>query len=87
MENDDNPFVNPRRECWWHQCAAQNCRNHMYASIANYEMRIARGMSAGAYESTEQANIRPVVADIANINEAMKAYHSGNLKDHAEMLH
>jgi len=35
----------------------------------------------------KQANIRPVVTDVANIAEAVQAYLAGNLKDHVEMLH
>ena len=66
---------------------AQNRHARMVTAIADCEVLLARGMGAGAYESMKQANIRPVVTDIANIDEAVKAYLSGTLKDHVEMLH
>ena len=67
--------------------AAQNRHASMAAAIADCEVLLARGMGAGAYESMKQANIRPVVTDIANIDNAIQAYLSGSLKDHVEKLH
>jgi len=67
--------------------ASQDRHTRMVAAIADCEVLLARGMGAGAYESMKQANIRPVVTDIANIDEAVQAYLTGNLKDHIEMLH
>jgi len=67
--------------------AAQNRHARMVASIADCEVLLARGMGAGAYESMKQANIRPVVTDVANIDEAVQAYLTGSLKDHVEKLH
>ena len=67
--------------------AAQNRHARMVASIADCVVLLARGMGAGAYESMKQANIRPVVTDVANIDEAVQAYLTGSLKDHIEKLH
>lgn len=67
--------------------AAQNRHAQMAAAILDCEVLLARGMGAGAYESMKQANIRPLVTDITSIDEAVKAYLSGTLKDHVEMLH
>ncbi len=67
--------------------AAQNRHAQMVATILDCEVLLARGMGAGAYESMKQANIRPIVTDIANIDEAVQTYLAGRLKDHAEMLH
>ncbi len=67
--------------------AAQNRHAQMATAIMDCEVLLARGMGAGAYESMKQANIRPVVTDVANIDEAVRAYLSGSLKDHVEMLH
>ena len=67
--------------------AAQNRHARMAAAIADCEVLLARGMGAGAYESLKQANIRPVVTDVANIDEAVQAYLAGSLKDHVEKLH
>ena len=44
-------------------------------------------MGAGAYESLRSANIRPMVTDISNIDDAVRAYLDGRLVDHTERLH
>lgn len=67
--------------------AAQNRHTRMAAAIADCEVLLARGMGAGAYESMMQANIRPVVTDIAHIDESVQAYIEGRLVDHTERLH
>jgi predicted Fe-Mo cluster-binding NifX family protein len=67
--------------------AAQNRHARMVTAIADCEVLLARGMGAGAYESMKQANIRPVVTDVANIDEAVQVYLAGSLKDHVEKLH
>lgn len=67
--------------------AAQDRHARMAAAIADCELLLARGMGAGAYESMRQAGIRPVVTDVAVIDEAVQAYLDGRLVDHTEKLH
>ena len=67
--------------------AAQDRHSRMVAAIADCDVLLARGMGAGAYESMKQAGIRPVVTDIATIDEAVRAYVDGRLTDHTELLH
>ena len=67
--------------------AAQNRHARMATAIADCEVLLARGMGAGAYESMKQANVRPIVTDIASIDEAVQAYIKGRLVDHTERLH
>jgi predicted Fe-Mo cluster-binding NifX family protein len=55
--------------------------------IADCETLLCRGMGRGAYISMEQRNIRPVVTDITNIEEAVLAYVRGEIVDHVEKLH
>jgi predicted Fe-Mo cluster-binding NifX family protein len=55
--------------------------------IADCEALLCRGMGRGAYISMEQRNIRPVVTDITNIEEAVLAYVRGEIVDHVEKLH
>jgi tRNA-Thr(GGU) m(6)t(6)A37 methyltransferase TsaA len=59
----------------------------MIESIQDCEAIIVRGMGRGAYLAMEQANIRPVVAELADAEEAVKAYLDGTLVDHTERLH
>jgi len=67
--------------------AAQDRHARMAGAIMDCEVLLARGMGAGAYESMKQANIRPVVTDISNIDQAVQAYIEGRLVDHTERLH
>lgn len=67
--------------------AAQSRHAGMAATIADCQLLLARGMGAGAYESMRQAGIRPVVTDIASIDDAIQAYLAGTLVDHIEKLH
>jgi len=67
--------------------AAQNRHARMAAAIADCQVLLARGMGAGAYQGMEQAGIRPVVTDIANIDAAVREYLAGTLADHVERLH
>jgi len=67
--------------------AAQGRHVRMIAAIADCGVLLARGMGAGAYESLKQAGVRPVVADVADIDEAVQAYLAGTLTDHVEKLH
>jgi predicted Fe-Mo cluster-binding NifX family protein len=66
---------------------AQSRHGSMIAAISDCEGLLARGMGAGAYQSIQQANIRPIITDIANIEEAVKAYLDGSIVDHSERLH
>jgi predicted Fe-Mo cluster-binding NifX family protein len=67
--------------------AAQERHARMSEAIADCEALLCGGMGRGAYESVQQHNIRPVVTDIRNIEEAAMAYASGGIVDHVEKLH
>ena len=60
---------------------------HMIESIQDCEAIIVRGMGRGAYLAMEQANIRPFVTELADAEEAVKAYIGGTLEDRTEKLH
>jgi len=68
----------------------------MASAIADCQVLLARGtlaphasagVGAGAYDSLRAAGIRPIVTDIAKIDDAVKAYLMGTLVDHTERLH
>ena len=67
--------------------ASQDTHGRMAAPIADCAVLLARGMGRGAYESLLQAHIRPVVTDVADVDEAVQAYLAGSLTDHVEKLH
>jgi len=59
----------------------------MAQAITDCEALLCRGMGMGAYESMKTRGIRPVVTDIASIDEAVLAYVEGNIVDQVERLH
>ncbi|MBL0177097.1 MAG: dinitrogenase iron-molybdenum cofactor biosynthesis protein [Ignavibacteria bacterium] len=68
--------------------AESHSRHHMMAAaIDDCEALLARGMGAGAYQSLQSLNIQPKITDIANIEDAVRAYVDGTLVDHIERLH
>jgi hypothetical protein len=54
-------------------------------AIADCQVLLCRGM--GVYESMQARGIRPVVTDIASIDEAVMAYLDGGSVDHVDRLH
>ena len=56
-------------------------------AIKDCKILLARGMGNGAYQSMLQLNIKPVVTDIKNIDEAIQAVINGSIIDHTEKLH
>jgi predicted Fe-Mo cluster-binding NifX family protein len=59
----------------------------MAQAISDCQALLCRGMGAGAYQSMQQQGIRPVVTDIASIDEAAMAYVKGDIVDHTDLLH
>jgi predicted Fe-Mo cluster-binding NifX family protein len=70
---------------WGHGAQSRHAR--MFATIADCDVLLARGMGAGAYYGLEQAGIRPLVTTVADIDEAVGTYLEGRLEDHPEKLH
>src|SRR3989304_2867548 len=54
--------------------AAQERHARMSDAISDCEALLCRGMGMGAYRSVAERGIRPVVTDIALIDEAVQAY-------------
>jgi predicted Fe-Mo cluster-binding NifX family protein len=67
--------------------ASHNKHLQMSDTIADCEALLCRGMGMGAYESMKERGIRPVVTDIAGIDEAVITYVSGKIVDHIDRLH
>jgi predicted Fe-Mo cluster-binding NifX family protein len=67
--------------------ASQDRHATMAAAISDCQVLLARGMGAGAYQSLQQAGVRPIVTDIANIDEAVAAFAAGTITDHVDRLH
>jgi predicted Fe-Mo cluster-binding NifX family protein len=59
----------------------------MVEAIGDCEALLCRGMGLGAYQSMQARGIRPVVTDIAGIDEAVLAYVAGQIVDRVDRLH
>jgi predicted Fe-Mo cluster-binding NifX family protein len=66
---------------------SHNKHLQMAEAIADCEALLCRGMGRGAYDSMNIRGIRPVVTDIASIDEAVMAYVQGNIVDLVDRLH
>ena len=67
--------------------ASHNKHLQMAEAIADCEALLCRGMGMGACESMKTRGIRPIVTDIASIDEAVMAYIEGKIVDQVERLH
>ncbi|MBI3739998.1 MAG: dinitrogenase iron-molybdenum cofactor biosynthesis protein [Chloroflexi bacterium] len=67
--------------------ASQDRHVRMVEAIRDCEAMLCQGMGLGAYESLRTANIRPIVTDISDIEQAVTAFIKGDIVDHTEKLH
>jgi len=67
--------------------ASHNTHKCMAEAIKDCEIVLTRGMGVGAYNSLLQFNIKPIVTDIKNIDEAVKAVINETIINHKEKLH
>ena len=74
-------------EKYGYDAGAQTRHASMMENIADCQVLIAGGMGWGAYESLESHNIRVIVTDVGNIDEAIKLYLEDKLPNLTERLH
>lgn len=67
--------------------AAEGRHARMLEPIRDCQVLLAGGMGQGAFNNLKQTGIQPVLTDIHEIEQAVKAYISGQLVDHPEWLH
>jgi predicted Fe-Mo cluster-binding NifX family protein len=59
----------------------------MSEAIADCEALLCGGMGMGAYQSMVARGIKPLVTDIREIDQAVKAYLEGKIVDRTDRLH
>lgn len=59
----------------------------MAEAIKDCNILLARGMGNGAYQSLLQLNIKPILTDIKNIDDAIQSVIDGTIVNHTEKLH
>lgn len=59
----------------------------MAEAIKDCRILIARGMGYGAFQSLSQLDIKPIITDIKNIDDALQSVIDGTIVNHTEKLH
>jgi predicted Fe-Mo cluster-binding NifX family protein len=67
--------------------ASQSRHTRMAEAITDCQALLCGGMGAGAYQSMAERGIKPVVTEIALIDEAVIAYVEGRIVDRTDWLH
>lgn len=67
--------------------SADSRHGRMVEAITDCEALLCGGMGKGAYESLKGREIRPVITDILDIDEALTSFINGQIIDHTEKLH
>jgi predicted Fe-Mo cluster-binding NifX family protein len=67
--------------------AAQSRHAQMAAPIDDCEALLCRGMGRGAYQNIQERGVRPILTDIASIDEAVQAYLEKSIIDRVDQLH
>ena len=75
----------PRGSGFGHQAASRHAQ--MFEAIKDCEVLVSRGMGRGAYLGLQEIKVRPVVTEIADIEQAVLAVIDGTIVDHTEKLH
>jgi predicted Fe-Mo cluster-binding NifX family protein len=65
----------------------QDSHAAMLEPIRDCDVLLTRGMGRGAHIALSRAGIRPILTDIATIDEAVQAVIDGTMVDHPEKLH
>jgi len=74
-------------DCHGAGTAAAATHLRMVQPIQGCQVLLARGMSWSARACLISAGVRPILTDIASLDEAVKAYLDGSILDHVELLH
>lgn len=67
--------------------ASHSKHAQMFEAITDCQVLLCGGMGMGAYQSMQTLGIMPVVTDIRDIDQAVKAYIEGNIVDRVDRLH
>ena len=67
--------------------ASRGRHAQMLATIADCQVVLAGGMGQGMYLNLQEAGIRPVLTEMHDIREAVRALVEGNLTERPERVH
>ncbi|HSB81917.1 MAG TPA: NifB/NifX family molybdenum-iron cluster-binding protein [Candidatus Methylomirabilis sp.] len=67
--------------------ASQRRHGQVLVTIQDCETVLAGGMGQGMYQNLHAAGIRPILTDLKDIQEALRAFVEGRLVEHPERVH
>lgn len=67
--------------------ASRGRHAQMLAAIADCQVVLAGGMGQGMYQNLQQTGIRPVLTEVEDIQEAIRAFIEGRLVERPECVH
>jgi len=67
--------------------ASQSKHTQMISAIEDCQVVVCGGMGRGAYQSITEAGIEVFMTDSAIIDDALKGYLAGNLKNLSDLVH
>ena len=70
-----------------YDAASQNKHSQMAANISDCKVLLAGGMGWGAYDSLKGYGIEPIITDIHSIDQAVRAYLDGTIRNLSDRLH
>jgi len=70
-----------------HGPEADNLHARMASSIDDCQVVLAGGMGRPAYDSLKSRGLEPIITDVRDIDQAVKAYIDGTLRNLMERLH
>ena len=76
-----------RGERHGYDASSQAKHKSMAETISDCQVLLAGGMGWGAHESMQSYNIKPIITDVENIDEAVQQYLDGKLTNLTERLH
>ena len=77
----------PEGEHHGFDAASEAKHRTMADTIADCQVLMAGGMGRGAYESLKSYNIKPVVTDVGDIDQAVQLYVDGKLPNLMDRVH
>lgn len=86
-EHEPHQGLGGQIDCHGTGTAAAAAHLRMVQPIKGCQALLARGMSWSARECLLDAGVRPIVTDIAGLDEAVQAYLDESIVDHVEVVH
>lgn len=70
-----------------YDAASQDKHSQMAANISDCKVLLAGGMGWGAHDSIKSYGIEPIITDIHDVDQAVRAYLDGTIRNLSERLH